>query len=99
MSFNIELDPKAEAEYFDAWDWYENQTIGLGNRFGNSVLRLIAIIADNPLAYPNKKSNVRECKIDDFPYLVIYRIYLSKNTIYITSIFHTSRNPRKKYRR
>jgi len=97
MNFIIEFDPKAEKEYFDAWDWYEEQLIGLGDRFGNSVIRQIEFISKAPLSYPSKKAQSRECKIEDFPFLIIYKIYPAKNVIYISSIFHTSRNPRKKY--
>jgi hypothetical protein len=99
MSFTVRFDPKAEVEYFEAWDWYDEQSIGLGNRFGNAVLLLIKSISNNPLAYPNKKFDCRECKVEDFPYLVIYKVFPAKNIIYITSIFHTSRSPRKKHRR
>jgi hypothetical protein len=97
MAFIVEFDPIAEKEYFEAWDWYENELTGLGDRFGNSVSKQIEVISKSPLIYPNKKANSRECKIEDFPYLVVYKIYPAKNFIYITSIFHTSRNPRKKY--
>ncbi len=99
MSFTIEFDPKADKEYFDAWDWYENQSVGLGDRFGNVLLKQVQSISKDPFAYPNKKSNFRESKVVDFPFLILYKIYPAKNLIYITSIFHTSRNPKKKYRK
>jgi ParE toxin of type II toxin-antitoxin system, parDE len=99
MSFSIEFDPKADIEYFKAWDWYEEQLIGLGDRFGDSVIRQIELISKTPLVYPSKKPQSRECEIEDFPFLIVYKIYPVKNLIYIVSIFHTSRNPRKKYRK
>jgi hypothetical protein len=99
MSFNVEFDPKADNEYFEAWDWYESQLTGLGDRFGRSIIKHIKIISDAPLAFPNKKSDVRECKVEDFPFLVVYKVFPEKKLVYITSIFHTSRNPKKKYRR
>ena len=99
MSFLVEFDPKAEKEYFDAWDWYENKLSGLGDRFGISVVQQIDSICKNPLIYPNKKSDYRECSIADFPYLIVYKILPAKKIIYVLSIFHTSRHPRKKYRK
>ena len=33
MGFSIEFDPVADKEYFEAWDWYEGQLTGLGDRF------------------------------------------------------------------
>ena len=99
MGFSIEFDPKADKQYFDAWDWYEERLEGLGDRFVDSVARQIELISKNPLAYPSKKTNCRECAVKDFPFLIVYKIYPKKNILYITSIFHTSRNPRKKYRK
>ena len=99
MIFDIEFDIKAEIEYIEAIVWYEKKSEGLGGRFENSVLQLVKSIAENPLIYPNKKLATRECKVHDFPYLVVYKIYPAKNLIYVISIFHTSRNPKKKYRK
>ena len=99
MSFSIKFYKKAYREYFAAYEWYEEQSPGLGDRFENEVERLIDNIAKYPLIYPNKKYDCRESKIEDFPYLIVYKMYPAKNIIYIVSIFHTSRNPRKKYRK
>jgi len=38
-------------------------------------------------------------KINDFPYLIVYKLYPGKNFVLVISIFHTSRNPRKKFAR
>ena len=35
MGLIVEFNPKARKEYFDAWDWYEEQSVGLGDRFGS----------------------------------------------------------------
>jgi len=97
MSFNVEFDQKAELEYSDAFNFYEERTDGLGYRFKFSVLKQVSYIAKNPLHYPSKKYDFRECKIDDFPYLIVYKVYPKENFIIIFSIFHTNRRPSKKY--
>jgi hypothetical protein len=99
MSFVIKFYRKAYQEYFEAYEWYEERQTGLGSRFENSVKKLVDAIDKNPLIFANKKFDTREGQIEDFPYLVVYKIFPAKNTIYITSIFHTSRNPKKKYRK
>lgn len=99
MNFVVEFDIRAETEYSKAIEWYEDQQPGLGSRFEESVQKLIRYIGDTPLIFPNKKYDTREGKIEDFPYLVVYKIFPAKNLIYITSIFHTSRNPKRKYRK
>ncbi|WP_162499832.1 type II toxin-antitoxin system RelE/ParE family toxin [Mucilaginibacter terrigena] len=92
----IQFDPKADTEYQEAYAWYEEQLQGLGERFEFSVEQKLVSVLAAPLLYPIKKYDIRECKINGFPYLIIYKFYPLKNLILIISIFHTSRNPRKK---
>jgi plasmid stabilization system protein ParE len=94
--YDIQFDPKADAEYQEAYAWYEEQLRGLGERFEFSLEQKFSSISSTPLLYPVKKYDIRECKINDFPYLIVYKLYPRKKVILIISIFHTSRNPRKK---
>ena len=98
MAYDIEYLPKAQVEYLEAYLWYEEQLPGLGNRFEKAIERKLNRISKHPLLYPNKNKNLRESAIDDFPYLIIYKVYPQKDMIFIISIFHTSRRPGKKYK-
>jgi len=97
MSFSIELLPRARKELLDAWDWYEDKWTGLGDRFVREVEKKLQQIEKTPERYAERKKGFREARIKVFPYLVIYRIQKRKRIIAINSIFHTSRNPKKKY--
>lgn len=97
--YSIQFDPKADAEYQDAYTWYEAQLQGLGDRFEFFLEQKLASILSAPLLYPVKKYDIRECKINDFPYMIVYKLYPEKNFVLVISIFHTSRNPRKKFAR
>jgi len=55
MSFVIKFYRKAYKEYFEAYEWYEERQIGLGNRFENSVKKLVDAIDKNPLIFANKQ--------------------------------------------
>ncbi|MDN5285162.1 MAG: Plasmid stabilization system protein [Mucilaginibacter sp.] len=99
MEYDLRFHPKAEIEYLEAFVWYEEQLDKLGERFESSVERKLQNIISNPLFYPNKKFKCRECKIEDFPYLLVYKVYPERNLIFIVSVFHTSRKPGKKYRK
>lgn len=88
--------PKAQLEILDAWEWYEDKQTGLGDRFKNEVARAVQLILKNPLHYP-LKGKFREIKIDVFPYLMIYQVDKRENVIFIISVFHMSRHPKKKY--
>jgi len=56
----------------------------------------INIIAKDPFVYKIAKRNLREFVVDDFPYLIIYEY--DDGIVNIIRIFHTSRNPKLKYR-
>jgi len=96
VNYKAELLFKARLEIFEAWKWYEKQKTGLGDRFEDEVFRKIALIEANPFHYPLKKK-AREAVIDDFPFLIVYRVNKNQKLIMIVSVFHTSRNPVKKY--
>lgn len=97
MTFKTELLPRARKELLDAWDWYEDKWTGLGDRFMREVEKKLQQIEKTPERYAEHRKGFREAKIKVFPYLIIYRIQKRKKIIAISSIFHTSRNPKKKY--
>ncbi|HEY4060498.1 MAG TPA: type II toxin-antitoxin system RelE/ParE family toxin [Puia sp.] len=97
MSYKIELLPRARKELLDAWDWYDDRWNGLGDRFVGEINKTLEQIEKTPERYAEQKNGFRETKIKIFPYLIIYRIQKRKKIVAISSIFHTSRSPRKKY--
>ena len=81
----------------EAWDWYDDRWIGLGDRFMREVEKKVQQIEKTPERYAERRTGFREAKINVFPYLIIYRIQKRKKIIAISSIFHTNRNPKKRY--
>ncbi len=90
---------RAQKEISKSLDWYEERQPGLGDRFVKEVIDRIKQIERDPERYPNRYKLCRETSVKTFPYLIIYRINKRKKLISILSVFHTSQNPRKKYRR
>ncbi len=91
MGRKIVIRPIAEREASEAYDWYEEREIGLGNRLRHSIKQAIDSVIDRPLTFPVVfGSNVRQAIVQDFP----YRIFFSMNdeSTVIFAIFHTSRN-------
>lgn len=99
MGYNSILLQRAKKELFEAVAWYDDKQIGLGDRFKNELYKRINAIETHPERYATKSPPYRETRMEVFPYLIIYRIDMPKNIIVITSIFHTSRNPKKKYKK
>ncbi len=87
--------PKAQNEILEAWEWYEEQQSGLGDRFKDEVGKKIRAVAENPLHYP-LKGRYREAQTDVFPFLIVFKFDKKASMIFIVSVFHMKRNPRKK---
>ncbi|MCI0750737.1 MAG: type II toxin-antitoxin system RelE/ParE family toxin [Flammeovirgaceae bacterium] len=99
MEYTLVFHPLAEAEYTESFLWYEKQLKGLGERFEQSVEKKLNQIVSKPLLFPKKKSVFREVKVGAFPYMIVYYVSERQKMVFISSIFHTSRSPKKKFRR
>jgi plasmid stabilization system protein ParE len=97
MTYHFDILPKAQDELFEAWTWYEEKQVGLGKRFRQVFFSKIELILSSPLQYP-VKNKFREAIINDFPYIIVYRVNSSNNIIYIISVFHMNRHPKRKHR-
>jgi len=100
MSYTYYLHPLIKQDYEDAYCWYEEKQKGLGERFIKAVRKKMDEIASQPESFgikTNKK--YQEAMIDFFPYVIVYKINRFSKEIYISSIHHTKKHPRKKYRK
>jgi plasmid stabilization system protein ParE len=88
---------RAQKEIAESWDWYEDRQLGLGDRFLKEITDHVRKIEQTPNRFPTRFKSYRETPVPVFPFLIIYRINEKKKIIRIVSIFHTSRNPKKKY--
>src|SRR5689334_17026680 len=100
MSYTYQVHPLVEQDFYEGYEWYEDKQKGLGERFIPTVFKKINEILVNPEVYGRRSNKShREAEVDTFPYLVVYRISKRRKEIYITSIHHMKKHPRKKYRK
>lgn len=99
MSFHIVLHPEAEKEYIDGFNWYEKEKAGLGIQFETATDQLISKISLQPGLYSYSHRTYREAKIPGFPYTIVFKIKQKKNLVYIVAVYHSKRNPQKKFRK
>lgn len=97
--FSILLHPEAEKEYLESVRWYENALIGLGKEFVDEIENMFDRIGKNSFLFPVKKLKLREAVVKKFPFVIVFSIDTGKQTINVLSVYHTSRNPAKKFRR
>ena len=73
-------------------DWYEEHRPGLGHEFREMAEAVIARIADNPFAYPERYRGARRALLRRFPYVVWYRAL--EDVVIVLACVHGRRDPR-----
>jgi hypothetical protein len=83
--------PEAEAEFYEAIDYYEECEHGLGHDFSLEVFGTVQNILDYPSAWPVLEDDVRRCLTHRFPYGILYSI--EPDGIFILAVMHLHRDP------
>lgn len=99
MKYALLFRDKAVEEIKLAYDWYEEQMIGLGERFLNTVKHNTDLVLSNPNTFKTTYKNFKEVYLKEFPFVIVYFIDKSNHKIIIISVFHCSRNPKKKFKK
>ena len=92
MSLVVVLDPEAESEYEEGYNFYESRQLDLGEEFADAVEAVLDRIAATPKFYPKAYRDTRRGRVLGFLYCVYYQI--ESTHIRVVSIFHTSRDPK-----
>jgi toxin ParE1/3/4 len=97
VSLKVVLHPLAERDIVEAWDWYEQQLAGLGDRF----VAAVRVTAERAARWPNASApaihdedgNVVERRIATvgFPYAERYR--LVDGRLVVMAVYHQRRRP------
>ena len=95
--FSLVLSAKAQAELEESWLWYEIRENGLGDKFLAEFLKKINTIKSFPEIHGIKNRQYREAIVPVFPFVIVYRLMKRQKLIEVVSVFHTSRNPKRKY--
>ncbi len=85
---------RAENELYDSCDWYEQRKKGLARRFLKELDIHFRLITKNPALYQKQgDDNLRFSPLKKFPFVIVYWYDENLITIFVVSIFHTSREP------
>jgi plasmid stabilization system protein ParE len=85
--------PPAKEDIRDAAFWYDEKQKGLGKRFISQVREKVYFIRQNPQTGSLRYDNVRTMVLNVFPFMVHYTINEISETIIVSAVLHTSRNP------
>jgi plasmid stabilization system protein ParE len=92
MRATATLRAEARRELADAFDWYESQKPGLGERFLLEVGTAVAEIEEFPFRYSSVRGEVRRKCLRKFPHCLYYLV--RDRRVLITAVFHGRRDPR-----
>ncbi len=96
MSFQIVLNPRAQFELQVAIDYYNDQLIGLGEKFILDLEKHLRILSINP-HFEILYKDYRGLTLKKFPYYqLLYYVDEKEKIVYIDAVFHTAQNPNKK---
>ncbi len=87
------VEPEAERELDDAFQWYESRVRGLGTEFTRAVRAVFATIRRNPEQFARVRGEIRRALVRRFPYAIYY--ILDPELISVIACVHTRQHPRR----
>lgn len=91
MSLPVVVRAEAEAEFDEAFDFYDTRQVGLGPAFAAAVQKVFDGIAAQPLMHAVEFADIRKAVVRRFPFCVYYRPHPDR--VEVVAVFHTSRDP------
>lgn len=88
---NIRLLEVAQQELDEAITWYAEQAPGLGDAFLVEALKTLKLVSQFPQAWHPLSTEVRRCRLNRFPYSVIY--HFEDGGLLVIAIAHQHRKP------
>jgi plasmid stabilization system protein ParE len=92
MSLPVVFRRRVRSDLAAAFDWYEEQSPGLGETLLSSVTSTFKSIEEFPEMFAVVHGAIRRATVSRFPFSVFYVVEPSR--IVILRVLHTSRDPR-----
>lgn len=91
MKYQLTFHPLINRDISDAYNWYEDNLEGLGERFLAELNKFYDKLESHPHLFSKVRGEIRRVKLSHFPFCIIYTI--SRERVHVHAVFHTSRNP------
>lgn len=98
MIFQLRLNERSKQQYNEIVDWYAVRSRQAAENFITELEDVFDKIVGNPFRFRNKYRHFREVLLKRYPYYVIYFVNEEKGEIVVFSLYHSARDPKKKYR-
>ena len=77
--------------------WYLLRSPQAAENFARELHNKLKIVRNNPRLFNRRYKHFYEVNLYKYPFTVVYVIEESLQRIYIVSIYHQKRNPKRKY--
>jgi len=92
MTFRVRIHAGARDDIREAFDWYEDQSPGLGDQFVTELDRVMSRLSTDPRIYQTVNKEVRRALTRRFPYGIYYLV--DEDRVNVLRVLHLARNPR-----
>ena len=93
VAYRLKFSGRAVREIGEAFDWYEEQSKGLGSEFELAFELQLKRLEQVPLLYAEIIPGVRRTFLPRFPYGVFYTV--KDDLVHVLAVIHNARNPRR----
>ena len=93
MAVELIITQEAERDIAEAYAWYEEQRIGLGEEFLASVDACVLLVCRTPGIFKMVHRRCRRGSLRRFPYALYYKLTARK--LKVLGVFHASRDPKR----
>lgn len=91
MKYQLIFREEVREEIASAYNWYENQRVGLGDEFLEEIDKALKLLKTNPQHYTFIYKTRRRLVIKRFPYKIIYEIFNTEVVIF--ALKHIKQKP------
>ncbi len=92
MAFSIIIEPVALQDIQNAIDYYDEQLIGLGEKFEAALNQHLGALEKNPF-FQVHYDQVHCLPVKKYPYMIHFTIHETDKTLTVRAVFHTSQDP------
>ena len=96
-AYTVIIQPEAELDLDDAYEYFERQRAGLGTDVLAEVVDIIVLLEENPFLFQKVYGEKRRAIVRRYSYQLIYVV--KGKEVYILAFLHGSRNPDRWQRR
>ena len=93
MADRLKFSGRAVREIGEAFDWYEEQSQGLGTEFELAFELQLKRLEQVPFMYAEVMPGVRRTLLPRFPYGVCYAV--KNDLVHVLAVIHNVRNPKR----